>query len=78
MTSDEACKFSVWWIHNRKALISPRQAALAAWEEATKPAVSVNRYCRAGMCVSTDAKHEPGCAAHRDPPNGRLSRDQRR
>lgn len=24
----------------------------------------VNRYCRAGMCVKTDDKHEPNCTAH--------------
>lgn len=25
---------------------------------------TVNRYCRAGMCVETDKKHEPDCAAY--------------
>ena len=27
---------------------------------------AVNRYCRAGMCVPSDTKHEPCCTAHRD------------
>lgn len=34
MTSDEACRFAVWWAHNRKAFTTTRQAAWAAWTEA--------------------------------------------
>lgn len=36
---------------------------------AAQPA-KVNRYCRAGMCVATDAKHEPDCAASHPPVQG--------
>ena len=37
MTSDEACRFAVWWSHKRKTFTTPRQAALAAWGETSKP-----------------------------------------
>lgn len=33
------------------------------------PPTTVNRYCRAGMCVPSDTKHESWCTAHRQPPN---------
>ncbi|MFN7817827.1 MAG: hypothetical protein ACK5OQ_16480 [Burkholderiales bacterium] len=28
---------------------------------------TVNRYCRAGMCLQTDAEHEPWCERHKTP-----------
>lgn len=31
------------------------------------PAATVNRYCRAGMCVSTDAEHEAWCKRAKTP-----------
>lgn len=34
MTSEEACRFSVWWAHKRKTFTTTRQAAWAAWTEA--------------------------------------------
>lgn len=34
ITSDEACRFAVWWAHKRKTFTTPRQAAWAAWSEA--------------------------------------------
>jgi hypothetical protein len=35
------------------------------------PPATVNRYCRAGMCLKTDAEHEPWCELH-EPPNVRV------
>lgn len=35
---DQACRFSVWWNHKRATLTAPRQAAFAAWAEATSGA----------------------------------------
>jgi len=32
---------------------------------------TVNRYCRAGMCLQTDAEHEPWCEHHKTP-NDRI------
>lgn len=32
------------------------------------PPATVNRYCRAGMCLTTDAEHEQWCKRH-EPPN---------
>lgn len=45
MTGDEACRFSVWWAHQRKTFTTPRQAAWAAWTEARSktPNVRANR-----------------------------------
>lgn len=31
--SDAACRFSVWWTHNRARFTTARQAAIAAWEQ---------------------------------------------
>ena len=31
------------------------------------PPATVNRYCRAGMCVETDAEHEPWCERNKTP-----------
>ena len=36
MTSDEACRFAVWWAHKRKTFTTARQAAWAAWSEARR------------------------------------------
>lgn len=41
MTSDEACRFSVWWAHNRKTFTTVRQAAWAAWTEARSKTLNV-------------------------------------
>ena len=38
MTSDDACKFALWWNHKRKCFTTARQAAFAAWEEASRAA----------------------------------------
>lgn len=38
MTTDDACKFAVWWAHKRKCFTTARQAAFAAWEEASRAA----------------------------------------
>lgn len=38
MTNDDACKFALWWGHKRKCFTTARQAALAAWEEASRAA----------------------------------------
>lgn len=32
---DSACRWAVWWNHKRATFTTPRQAALAAWDEAT-------------------------------------------
>ena len=37
------------------------------------PPATVNRYCRAGMCLKTDAEHEPWCKRH-EPPNEKGTR----
>lgn len=39
-----------------------------------KPATAANRYCRAGMCVSTDTQHEAWCTAHGKTPNYQAKR----
>lgn len=36
MTSDEACRFAVWWAHKRKCFTTARQAAFAAWDQASR------------------------------------------
>lgn len=36
MNGDEACKFALWWSHKRKRFTTARQAAIAAWEEASR------------------------------------------
>lgn len=38
MTNDDACKFALWWRHKRKCFTAARQAAFAAWEEASRAA----------------------------------------
>lgn len=38
MNGDDACRFVLWWAHKRKCFTTARQAALAAWEEASRAA----------------------------------------
>jgi hypothetical protein len=44
------------------------QLRLAVLEESNQSA-TVNRYCRAGMCVPSDAGHEPWCLVGGKPAN---------
>lgn len=43
MTTDDACKFALWWTHKRKCFTTARQAAFAAWEEASRAAAQTRR-----------------------------------
>lgn len=44
MTGDEACRFGVWWSHKRKTFTTARQAAWAAWTEASSKPPKGKRY----------------------------------
>ncbi len=43
MTSDDACRFTVWWTRKKATCTTPRQAALAAWCEASRVAAETER-----------------------------------
>jgi hypothetical protein len=53
--------------------VNAQEAALSKLRSvAEMPAAgTVNRYCRAGMCLQTDAEHEPWCEHHKTP-NDRI------
>lgn len=65
MDTQSACRFSVWWNHKRKTFTTTRQAAFAAFGEATATAQERIRELESQLTAATERAEKSEADAER-------------